>query len=235
MSEFTGKTVYVTGAAGNLGQAVTQRFLDQGAQVIALDLSNELLDTAFSKKPENLSTFAADLLDRPALAALFDNLATDDKTADILCALTGGFTMGDPVHATPTDQLDLMFQLNVHTLVNSVSAAVPHMRQNGGGKIVTVGANAALNGIAGMGAYCASKSAVMKLTESMSAELKIHGFNVNGVLPSIIDTPQNRTAMPDADPKNWVSPNSLADVICHLSSDAARDIHGALVPVTGLS
>ena len=235
MNAFTGKTVYVTGAAGNLGQAVVQKFLDNDACVIALDLNEDLLKSTYPNKPQQLSTYAVDLLDRPVLVALFDRLASDGHTADVLCALTGGFYMGDPVHATPTDKLELMFQLNVHTLVNSVAAAVPHMRQNGGGKIVTVGANAALHGISGMGAYCASKSAVMKLTESMSAELKTDGFNVNGVLPSIIDTPQNRAAMPGADPKNWVSPESLADVICHLSSDAARDIHGALVPVTGLS
>jgi len=86
-----------------------------------------------------------------------------------------------------------------------------------------------------MGPYAASKSAVMRVTESASAELKSHGINVNSVLPSIIDTPENRDAMPKADPAKWVTPESLAGVIAFLCSDDAKDIHGALVPVTGLS
>lgn len=86
-----------------------------------------------------------------------------------------------------------------------------------------------------MGAYCASKSAVMRLTESMAAELRERGINVNGVMPTIIDTPENRRDMPDADPARWVAPADLAEVIRFLASPAARAIHGAVVPVTGLS
>ena len=86
-----------------------------------------------------------------------------------------------------------------------------------------------------MGAYCAAKSAVTRLTEAMSAELREHGVNVNCVLPSIIDTPENRAAMPKSDPRHWVAPEDLASVILFLSSDAARAVHGAAIPVTGLS
>jgi NAD(P)-dependent dehydrogenase (short-subunit alcohol dehydrogenase family) len=104
-----------------------------------------------------------------------------------------------------------------------------------GGKIVNVGAYAAQKGAAQMGAYIASKSAVIRLTETMAAELREKNINVNCVLPTIIDTPQNRAAMPDADPARWVAPADLARVIVFLSSDAARAIHGAALPVTGLS
>jgi NAD(P)-dependent dehydrogenase (short-subunit alcohol dehydrogenase family) len=100
--------------------------------------------------------------------------------------------------------------------------------------VVTIGAGAALKGMAQMGAYCASKSALIRLTESMSAELKDKNINVNCVLPSIIDTPDNRSAMPAADRSRWVAPEALADVMVFLSSDAARAIHGASIPVTGL-
>jgi NAD(P)-dependent dehydrogenase (short-subunit alcohol dehydrogenase family) len=103
----------------------------------------------------------------------------------------------------------------------------------GRGKIVNIGAVAALAGKANMGAYSASKSAVIRLTESMSAELRDKGINVNCVLPSIIDTPQNRADMPKADPLRWVGPDALAEVILFLASDAARAIHGAAIPVTG--
>jgi NAD(P)-dependent dehydrogenase (short-subunit alcohol dehydrogenase family) len=112
---------------------------------------------------------------------------------------------------------------------------VPVMRRARRGFIVNVGAMSALRGAAKMGAYIASKSALMRLTESMSAELREDGINVNAVLPSVIDTPANRQSMPDADPRRWVAPEALAAVIGFLASDDARPIHGALIPVTGLS
>jgi NAD(P)-dependent dehydrogenase (short-subunit alcohol dehydrogenase family) len=121
----------------------------------------------------------------------------------------------------------------VDTLRNSLQAVVPGMVERGRGSIVNVGAMAALKGQAKMSAYVASKSVVLRLTESLSAEVRDRGVNVNAVLPSIIDTPANRAAMPDADFSRWVSPDDLANVICFLASDAARAVHGALVPVTG--
>jgi NAD(P)-dependent dehydrogenase (short-subunit alcohol dehydrogenase family) len=109
------------------------------------------------------------------------------------------------------------------------------MIEAGGGKIINVGANAALHGRAQMGLYCASKDAVIRLTESMAAELRDKNINVNCVLPSIIDTPANRAAMPGADPSRWVAPEALADTIAFLASYGGRAIHGAAIPVTGLS
>jgi NAD(P)-dependent dehydrogenase (short-subunit alcohol dehydrogenase family) len=114
-------------------------------------------------------------------------------------------------------------------------AVVPHMVSAGGGKIVNIGAFAAQRGAANMGAYVASKRAVIRLTETMAAELREKNINVNCVLPTIIDTPENRAAMPKADPGKWVAPKDLAAVIVFLSSDAARAIHGAAIPVSGLS
>ncbi len=109
------------------------------------------------------------------------------------------------------------------------------MLQAGGGKIVNVGAFSAQKGTANMGAYVASNSAVIRLTESMAAELREKNVNVNCVLPTTIDTPENRKAMPGADPAKWVAPGDLANVIAFLASDAARAIHGAAIPVAGLS
>ena len=118
--------------------------------------------------------------------------------------------------------------------MRAVHSVVPHMLEQGGGKIVNVGAYSAQKGVAQMGAYVAAKSAVIRLTESMAAELRDKNINVNCVLPTIIDTPENRAAMPKADPSRWVAPRDLANVIAFLASDAARAIHGAAVPVTGL-
>jgi NAD(P)-dependent dehydrogenase (short-subunit alcohol dehydrogenase family) len=127
-----------------------------------------------------------------------------------------------------------MLKTNVDTLRHVAAAVVPGMIARGRGKLVTVGAMSGQRGQPQMGAYSAAKSAVMRLTESMAAELKTKGINVNGVLPSIIDTPKNRADMPGADSAAWVSPEDLANVICFLGSDAARAIHGVLIPVTGL-
>ena len=143
--------------------------------------------------------------------------------------------MGPPVHETSDELWQSMLDLNARTVMAMARAVVPQMIAAGSGKIVNVAAMAALGGKAGMGAYSASKSVTVRLTESMSAELREHGINVNCVMPSIIDTPQNRAAMPDADPQRWVAPEALAEVIVFLASDAARAIHGAAVPVVGLA
>ena len=142
--------------------------------------------------------------------------------------------MGHPVHETPENVWELMLDLNAKSVINVARAVVPKMLAAGRGKIVNVGAVAGLVGKMNMGAYSAAKSAVIRLTESMSAELRNKGVNVNCVLPSIIDTPQNRADMPGADPRRWVAPEALAEVILFLSSDAARAVHGAAIPVTGL-
>jgi NAD(P)-dependent dehydrogenase (short-subunit alcohol dehydrogenase family) len=112
---------------------------------------------------------------------------------------------------------------------------MPIFLARGRGSVVNIGAMSAREGQANMSAYCAAKSVVMRLTESLSKELRNKRVNVNAVLPSIIDTPRNRADMPDADFSRWVSPDDLANVICFLGSDAAAAIHGALVPVVGLS
>jgi NAD(P)-dependent dehydrogenase (short-subunit alcohol dehydrogenase family) len=143
--------------------------------------------------------------------------------------------MGKPVHETADETWKFLFDINVRTVVQTARAVVPRMLASGGGKIVNIGAYAAQKGGADMGAYAASKSAVIRLTESMAAELRAKNINVNCVLPTVIDTPENRAAMPKADPNRWVAPQDLASVIVFLASDASRAMHGAAVPVTGLS
>ena len=232
---FENKTIVVTGAAGNLGRAVAGNFHAAGARVVLVDAKREFLDSHFPGEDPGYVKTAVNLLDQNAVAASFAGVQAEYGGIDGLCAIAGGFHMGEPVHDTPTNNWDLMYDLNVRTLLHSVQAIVPHMMERGSGKIVTIGANAALKGVPGMGSYCAAKSTVMRLTESMAGELRDNSINVNCVLPSIIDTPINRDDMPDTDPALWVTPSDLASVIMFLCSPQAKAIHGALIPVVGLS
>ncbi|MGE5090483.1 MAG: SDR family NAD(P)-dependent oxidoreductase, partial [Candidatus Levyibacteriota bacterium] len=150
---------------------------------------------------------------------------------DVLCNIAGGFRMGEPVHELSDRTLDFLLGVNVRSLVNIAHAVVPHMLDGQGGRIVNVAAFAAQRGAAGMGAYSAAKSAVIRLTEAMEAELHDRGIHANCVLPTIIDTEDNRKAMPGADASAWVAPQDLARVILFLASDDARAIHGAALPV----
>ena len=233
--EFDRRTVIVTGAAGNLGRAVAAAFARRDATLVLVDRQEQALAGAFGAADERRLFAPADLLDPAQVEAAVAMAVERCGRIDALVNLAGGFRMGEPVHATAAADLEFLLDLNVRTLLNMSHAVVPHMLAAGGGRIVNVGAYAALKGAPKMGAYVAAKSAVIRLTEAMAAELRERNVNVNCVLPTIIDTPENRAAMPAADPSRWVAPADLAQVIVFLASDAARAIHGAAVPVTGLS
>lgn len=232
--EFEGRTVMVTGAAGNLGRAVASAFGAAGANRVLIDLDGAGLRSVFGDDDGRQIAIAADLANRDAIEAACKEACRKFGRIDVLCNVAGGFYMGDDVHETPEKVWRHMLDLNAGSVINACVAVVPRMIAAGGGRIVNVAAGAALRGGAKMGAYAAAKSAVMRLTESMSAELKDRNINVNCVIPSIIDTPQNRAAMPDADHARWVAPQALADVIIFLASERARAVHGAAVPVAGL-
>ena len=220
----TARSVLVTGASGALGQVVSETARLQGALVSALDLHE-------CAGHEDIRKFSVDLTDAPATMECIRQIGD----IDVVFNIAGGFAMGPAVHKTTAEQWDHMFRMNVSTMRNTVSAVVPKMVARGHGSIVNVGAMSAREGQANMGAYCVAKSTVMRLTESLSKELRQQGINVNAVLPSIIDTPANRADMPDADFSNWVRPQDLANVICFLGSEAARAVHGVLLPVQALA
>ena len=233
--ETADQVVMVTGAAGNLGRAVAQVFAGRGARLVLVDRRQEDLRAAFGAADGRRVFAAADLMDQQQVDAAVRVAIEHFGRIDVLCNIAGGFAMGTPVHETSDSMWQSMMDLNAMTVIRMARAVVPRMIEAGSGKIVNVSAASALAGKAEMAAYCASKSAVIRLTESMAAELRNRGINVNCVLPSIIDTPQNRSAMPDADAQRWVAPEALADVVAFLASDAARAVHGAAVPVVGLS
>ena len=233
--DFSNRTVVITGAAGNLGQALAKGFAGAGANLVLVDLDADRLKSAFGADSEKRSLVSANLLKREEAQRVIDAARQRFRKIDVLCNIAGGFRMGEAVHETSDETWDFLFNLNVRTLLNAVRAAVPALIETGGGKVVNVGAAGALKGGAMMGAYAAAKSVVIRLTEAMSAELRERNINVNCVLPTIIDTPENRAAMPDADPTRWVAPADLARTIMYLASDDARAIHGAAVPVAGRS
>lgn len=222
MVDLGGKHLVVTGARGVLGAAIADRAVELGARLTLVDL------TAPAGRSKE-RWIAVDLADAAASAAALVDLGP----VDALLCVAGGFDMGPRVHETGPELFARMMAINVTTLQNTLRAVVPGMVERGRGSIVTVGAMSATSGQAHMGAYAAAKSAVMRLTEALSAELRDAGVRANCVLPSIIDTPANRHAMPDADVSRWVSPRELANVVCFLGSESASGITGALLPVAG--
>lgn len=230
-----GKSLLITGAAGNLGRATAARAAAEGARLILVDRDQEGLRRAFAGLGASKIEAALELQDDAGMTDLVARARSEFGRIDALCNIAGGFDMGPAVHETPPALLERMLDLNVRSLLGASRAVVPGMIAASSGRIVNIGAIAALKAGARMGVYSAAKSAVVRLTESMSGELKQYGINVNCVLPSTLDTPANRESMPDADPSLWVAPDALADVILFLASDKARALHGVAVPVTGLS
>ena len=222
MSEFKGKRVVVTGAAGALGAKVADAFVEAGADVIGIDVVD--FSTAYETKK-------ADLISKVDTDRVFNEIGL----VDVLANIAGGFTMGDSVASTSDQTWDFMLNLNSRTVLNTVRAVVPGMMQKQSGKIINIGARNGQSGVGQMAAYSASKSVVIRLTESLADELKSEGINVNCILPSIIDTPTNRKDMPNSDFSKWVAPEAMAKVVLFLASSAADPIHGASIPVEGLS
>lgn len=209
---FQGEVVIVTGAGGNLGGAVVALLKERGAKPVPVD-KVDLTD------PGTAGSAVADALEQHG-------------RVDGLVNTVGTFAMGGIDEAKP-ELWDFLYRVNLHTALNMSRAVVGPMRDAGRGRIVNIGAIPALRAPSGFSAYAASKSAVLRLTESLADELKGHGITVNAVLPGIIDTPQNRAAMPDADTSNWVTPTQIAEVIAFLCSPAGNGVNGALIPVSG--
>lgn len=237
MADFSDETIVVTGAAGVLGRAMVGHFEARGARLCAIDLDDGVLDASFAGRTDDESHLylACDLRDRDACVRTVQRITAHFGRIDVLANIAGGFLMGEAVHETSDATWDYLFDLNARSILNMVSAVVPQMLTQRRGRIINIGARAGLHGAARMGAYSASKSAVIRLTESMAEELKSKNINVNCILPSIIDTPRNRADMPKADFSKWVPAGEIAKVAAFLASDDARMIHGAALPVDGLS
>jgi NAD(P)-dependent dehydrogenase (short-subunit alcohol dehydrogenase family) len=228
--------VLITGGTGILGSAVTKAYLAQGDNVAVTYL--------FENEVERFKEFNPELSDKvPFLFANVTEEAEVQKSIqefiakfgrlDILVNIVGGFVGGIPTAELEEDRWDFMMNLNLKSVFLCCKTAIPHMTAQGSGKIINVSARAGLKGEAGLSAYCVSKGGVRTLTESLAAEVMDSGVNVNAIMPSIMDTPANREAMPDEEHDRWVAPTDVAKVICFLTSDDATIINGAAIPVYG--
>lgn len=237
MKDFEGRVVMITGVAGNLGSAVARTFSEAGARLLLVDRRADHLEQNLADLREDGDhVFATvDLTDGGAVEGMVYEAVQQLGAIDVLANIAGGFRRGAPVHETTLEAWQFMLDLNARTVLVTARAVVPHMRQQKSGKIINVASRDALQGRANSAAYAVAKSAVMRLTESMSAELKESGINVNCIIPGTLDTPQNRDATPDADFSRWVQPAEIASVILFLASPQARAVHGVCVPVLGLT
>ena len=236
MYDFSSKIVMVSGASGNLGQAVARAFFAAGASLVLLDRNADQLSDLFpdlTGSSKHLLLGSVDATDAESVASAVRAAMDHFGRIDVLANAVGGYRAGTPVHETPLETLDFMLNLNTRTAFVLSRATVPHMLAQGSGKIIHVAARSALKGGADAAAYSISKSGIVRLVESMAAELGQSGVNVNCVLPGTIDTPQNRQAMPTADHSRWTPPEAIADVMLFLASPAARAVVGAAVPVYG--
>jgi NAD(P)-dependent dehydrogenase (short-subunit alcohol dehydrogenase family) len=221
-----GKTVVITGGFGVLGRAAAKVAQEQGARPVLID--HAVTPPEFASSP--LAFGGVDLTKSDQTNAVMQKARDAAGSIDVLLNVAGGFTWRTLADGD-CHVWDMMYSINTKTAVNACKAALPHLVASKGA-IVNVGANGALKAGAGFGPYAASKEGVHKLTESLAEEMK-GKVRVNAVLPSILDTAQNRKDMPKADFSTWVQPEDLARVMLYLASDAARDITGALLPVTG--
>jgi NAD(P)-dependent dehydrogenase (short-subunit alcohol dehydrogenase family) len=227
------QAIVITGAFGSLGAATARAAIKLGARVALIDRAASAPAELIAQVGEaGVFLPGVELADPAAAKNAIDTAHSRLKGLDAVINAAGAFRWQTVADGDPA-AWDLLFSINVKTALNSCRAAIPHLRASRAGRIVNVGAYAALKAGAGMGAYTASKAGVHRLTESLSAELKDQRITVNAVLPSIIDTPPNRKDMPDADFSTWVSAESLANIILFLASEQAQVITGALLPVTG--
>ena len=221
------RVIVVTGGHGALGSAVVDAALAQGLTVAVIDHAK-----GEGSDDRVLALSGVDLTDASQAEAAMGQVIDRFGRIDALLNIAGGFVW-QTTEAGDPDAWSRMHALNLTTALTASRAALPHLKAARDARIVNIGAAGALKAAAGMGAYAASKAGVHALTQSLAEELKATSVTVNAVLPSIIDTPQNRKDMPDADPETWVAPADLAAVLLFLASPASRAVTGALIPVTG--
>jgi NAD(P)-dependent dehydrogenase (short-subunit alcohol dehydrogenase family) len=232
---FSGKVVLVAGGTGGLGCAVSLAFLGEGAKVIVTYRKDEEFEALKKASATNrsLDGHNLDVTDQPSVDHLVDGIVQEHGRLDVLVNAVGGYAGGVKLWDLDASVFDQMLTLNLRSGYVLSRAAARVMSQRRAGAIINVAGKAGLDHAAGAAAYAASKAAAIALMDSLAADLKGNGVRVNSILPSIIDTEANRRAMPKADFAEWPKPEDIARVILFLSSEDAKVIHGAAIPVYG--
>ena len=231
-----GKVALITGGTGALGRAVTSAFVEAGAAVAV----SYVVDREVPECKECLGTRAdaplfikANVTVEAEVQKLVQTLTQRFSRIDILLTLVGGYVGDLPVVQLPEATWDHMMNLNLKSVFFCCKHVVPVMQQSGGGRIVTVSSRAAIKVFPGISAYAVAKAGILTFTETLAGEVLKDNITVNAILPSVIDTPANRKAMPGADYSAWVKPEEIARVLLFLCSDASREISGAAIPIYG--
>ena len=225
-------TAIVTGGTGGLGSAVVGRLLEDSWRVVVPWIVEAELERV-QERP-GLELVRADLFEPDAVAAVVRAAtAQDNAPLGALANLVGGFAVGGRVHETPLQEFEKQFRLNLRATYLVTQAAIPPMLDRRTGSIVCVGTRAAVQPFSGAAGYIASKAAVIAFSQAVAAEYRHDRIRCNAILPSVIDTPANRAAMPNADYETWVKPEAIARVIADLLSDDFESVSGAAIPVYG--
>ena len=223
------KTALVTGANGGLGTHVTQALLDVGLAVVGL--APKIRQTDFDHPQFTALATTLDSLDAAKKAT--DSIIARFGRIDVLAHLVGGFAGGQTVADTDDATFQRMFDMNLNSAFHMLRAVVPYMRKAASGRIIAIGSRAAEAPGPTVGAYSASKAALVSLIRTVALENKDAGITANVILPGTMDTPANRKAMPGADTSTWVQPASVASLIVWLAGDAGKDVTGAAIPIYG--
>ena len=224
-----GRVVVITGANGGLGASVVQRFLEGGATVVGV--ARKIQASDFNNP--RFTAMTADLTDAAAVSKLIGDVVSRFGRIDALVHVMGGFAGGKTIAETDDATWMQMQSLNLTSAFYVTRAVVPHMRKAGFGRIIAVGSLTAVEPHAGLGAYVTFKSALVTLIRTLALENGGAGLTANAVLPGTMDTPANRSAMPDADFSKWLKTSDVAETIHWLASDSAGQVNGAAIPVRG--
>lgn len=223
------KIVLVTGANGGLGTHVTEAFLETGATVIGS--SRKIQQSEFDAK--NFTAISAELSSYDSAQHLMDEVLRSFKRLDVLVHTVGGFAGGASVAETDDATFERMLDVNLNSTFYILRAAIPVLRRSGSGRIIAIGSRAALEPGPGVGAYSASKAAMLSLIKTVALENHDAGLTANVILPGTIDTPANRAAMPKADFSKWVKADNISSMVVWLAGDSAKEITGAALPMYG--
>ncbi len=223
------RVALVTGANGGLGMHVTQALLNAGLAVVGTSRKIEPAD--FSHPA--FTALSADISSRAAAQQVVDQVVSRYGRLDVLAHLVGGFAGGQSIAETDDETFQRMFAVNLNNLFHVLRAVIPAMRKGGGGRIVAIGSRAAVDPGPKVGAYSASKAAMVSLVRTVALENKDAGITANVILPGTMDTPANRKSDPKADFSRWVQPQSVASLITWFAADAGKDVNGAVIPVYG--